>query len=48
MRQALSLAINREEIVSKVLQGMGSVDGSAGIKSFPGMPGFDASLKVDP
>ena len=48
VRKALSLAINREEIVNKVLQGMGSVDGSAGIQSFPGMPGFDASLKVDP
>jgi ABC-type transport system substrate-binding protein len=48
VRQALSLAINRQEIVSKVLQGMGSVDGSAGIQAFPGMPGFDTSLKVDP
>jgi peptide/nickel transport system substrate-binding protein len=48
VRKALSLAINREEIVSKVLQGMGSVEGSAGIQSFPGMPGFDPSLKVDP
>jgi ABC-type transport system substrate-binding protein len=27
---------------------MGSVEGSAGIQTFPGMPGFDASLKVDP
>ena len=48
VRKALSLAINREEIVSKVLQGMGSVEGSAGIQAFPGMPGFDPSLKVDP
>jgi peptide/nickel transport system substrate-binding protein len=48
VRQALSLAINRQEIVSKVLQGMGSVEGSAGIQAFPGMPGFDTSLKVDP
>ena len=35
VRKALSLAINREEIVSKVLQGMGSVEGSAG---HPGLP----------
>ena len=48
VRKALSLAINREEIVSKVLRGMGSVEGSAGIQAFPGMPGYDASLKVDP
>jgi peptide/nickel transport system substrate-binding protein len=48
VRQALSLAINRQEIVNKVLQGMGTVDGSAGIQAFPGMPGFDPSLKVDP
>jgi len=48
VRKALSLAINREEIISKVLQGMGSVEGSAGIQAFPGMPGYDASLKVDP
>ena len=48
VRQALSLAINRQEIVNKVLQGMGTVEGSAGIQSFPGMPGFDPSLKVDP
>jgi peptide/nickel transport system substrate-binding protein len=48
VRQALSLAINRQEIVNKVLQGMGSVEGSAGIQAFPGMPGFDPSLKVDP
>ena len=48
VRKALSLAINREEIISKVLQGMGSVEGSAGIQAFPGMPGHDASLKVDP
>jgi hypothetical protein len=44
----LSLAINRQEIVNKVLQGMGTVEGSAGIQSFPGMPGFDPTLKVDP
>jgi ABC-type transport system substrate-binding protein len=48
VRKALSLAINREEIVQKVLQGMGSVEGSGGIQSFPGMPGFDPSLSVDP
>jgi peptide/nickel transport system substrate-binding protein len=48
VRQALSLAINRQEIVNKVLQGMGTVEGSAGIQAFPGMPGFDPSLKVDP
>ena len=48
VRQALSLAINREEIVKQILQGMGSVEGSAGIQTFPGMPGFDAGLKVDP
>ena len=48
VRKALSVAINRDEIVNKVLQGMGSVDGSAGIQTFPGMPGFDNTLKVDP
>ncbi len=48
VRKALSLAINREEIVNKVLQGMGTVEGSAGIQAFPGMPGHDAGLKVDP
>ena len=48
VRKALSLAINRQEIISKVLQGMGTVEGSAGIQAFPGMPGYDASLKVDP
>ena len=47
VRKALSIAINREEIVKQVLQGMGSVEGSAGIQSFPGIPGFDPTLKVD-
>jgi peptide/nickel transport system substrate-binding protein len=48
VRKALSLAINRQEIVDQVLQGMGSVEGSAQIQAFPGMPGYDPTLKVDP
>ena len=48
VRRALSMAINRNEIVKQVLYGMGSVEGSAGIQAFPGMPGYDGSLKVDP
>ncbi len=48
VRKALSMAIDRAEIVKQVLQGMGSVEGSAGIQTFPGMPGFDSALRVDP
>lgn len=47
VRKALSLAIDRKEIVDKVLQGMGSVEGSAEIQAFPDMPGYDRTVKVD-
>lgn len=48
VRRALSLAINRQEIVNQILQGMGSVEGCTAIQCFPGMAGHDPALKVDP
>ncbi len=48
VRKALSLAINRQEIVNHVMQGRGSVNGAAVTPFWPGHPGHDPSWKVDP
>jgi peptide/nickel transport system substrate-binding protein len=48
VRQALSLAINREEIAQYVLQGRGSAEKVCVSGFFPNNPGFDSACESDP
>ncbi len=43
IRQALSLAINRQALVDRILDGFGTVEGQI---AAPGMVGYDASIKT--
>ncbi len=48
VRRALSLAINRQEIIDYVLEGYGSMKDAAVIFWWPGQEGWNPDWKVDP
>ncbi len=48
VRKALSLAINKQEILDYVLQGRGSLEGAGTAPFWPDHPGYDPQWKVDP